>query len=199
MISIMTAKFNIQLPEPLDQLNTRAIHYREFTAGQTLFRQGDKSRGLFYVIDGAMELRRVTEVGHDVLMFRATSGDTFAEASLFHTTYHCDAIATERSQIIECSRNALHRLYRTDIKFALSMSERFATQIQQCRMRMELLSIKSAEERVYRAIVEGMLRGSARSLASEIGLSAEAVYRALGALSKSGRIQKSGYGQYTSN
>ena len=190
---------NIQLPEPLDQLNSRAIHHREFTAGQALFRQGDKSRGLFYVIDGALELRRVTEAGHDVLMYRATSGDTFAEASLFHRTYHCDAIATERSPVIECSRNALLRLYRTDTKFALSMSKRFATQIQQSRMCLEIHLIKSAEERVYRAIVEGMLRSSARSLASEIGLSEEAVYRALGALSRSGRIRKSGYGRYSSN
>lgn len=163
---------DIQLPEPLDQLNSRAIRQREFTAGQALFHQGDKSRGLYYVIDGALELRRVTDAGHDVLMFRATSRDTFAEASLFHSTYHCYAIATERSQVIECSRNALLRLYRTDSKFALSMSERFATQIQQSRMRLELLSIKSAEERVYRA---------------------------LGALSRSGRIQKSGYGRYTSH
>lgn len=79
------------------------------------------------------------------------------------------------------------------------MSKRFATQIQQSRMYLEIRSIKSTEERVYRAIVEGMLRSRARSLASEIGLSEEAVYRALGALSRSGRIRKSGYGRYSSN
>lgn len=110
MISIMVTLSNIPLPEPLDQLNSGAVHHREFTAGQALFRQGDRSRGLFYVNDGALELRRVSEACHDVLMFRANSGDTFAEASLFHRSYHCDAIATERSQVIECSRNALLRL-----------------------------------------------------------------------------------------
>ncbi|MFT6303631.1 MAG: DeoR/GlpR family transcriptional regulator of sugar metabolism, partial [Pseudomonadales bacterium] len=42
----------------------------------------------------------------------------------------------------------------------------------------------------------GMLKGSVKSLAHEIGLSPEVVYRSLASLTQSGRIQKVGYGQY---
>ena len=164
--------------------------------GEFLFRQGDESQGLFYVVRGAVELRRTTEAGHEVLMFQAKTGDTLAEASLFHIQYHCDAIATESSEIIQCMRETLLRRFRTDISFALTMSKRFAAQVQSARMRHEVLSIRNAEERVYRAVVEGLLSSSVRSLANEIGLTAEVVYRALSSLSKAGRIKKMGYGRY---
>ena len=195
----MVSRLNKQLPEPLNQLSLGAVRHRKFMTGEALFYQGDKSRGLFYVLSGVVELRRTSESGHEALMFRAPAGNTFAEASLFHNTYHCDAIATEPSEVIECSRSALLTQYRTDINFALSMGERFATQVQQSRVRQEVLSIKSAEERVYRAIDAGMHYGSARSLANEIGLSPEAVYRALSALSKCGRVQKNHDGLYATN
>ena len=192
----MIAQSGSTLPSPLDQLATRATRNRVLDAGETLFRQGDSTRGLFYLMTGVIELRRITEAGHAALMFRATAGNTLAEASLFHNHYHCTAIATARSELVECSREAILERYETDVKFALAMSKRLATQVQQTRMRLELLSIRSAEERVYRAVVEGLLCDSAKSLANEIGLSAEAVYRALSVLSSKGRIRKLRYGCY---
>jgi len=186
----------ITLPSPLDQLDRRSTRHRTLCRGDFLFRQGEKTQGLFYVARGAVNLRRITEAGHEVLMFQARTGDTLAEASLFHKKYHCDAIASESSEIIQCMREAMLKQFRTDIGFALAMSERFAVQVQSARMRHEILSIKNAEERVYRALVEGLLSGTVISFAGEIGLSAEVVYRALSSLSKAGRIQKIGYGRY---
>ena len=52
------------------------------------------------------------------------------------------------------------------------------------------------DERVFRAVADSMLNDSVRSLAHEIGLSPEAIYRSLASLSRSGRVQKVGYGQY---
>ncbi len=180
----MVSKSEIILPPPLDQLDRSSTRYRTLDKGDLLFRQGDKSRGLFYVVRGVVELRRTTQAGHEVLMFQAKAGDTLAEASLFHSQYHCNAIATESSEVIQCMREMLLKQFRMDIRFALAMSRRFAMQVQGARMRHELLSIRNAEERVYRAVVEGLLSSSVRSLANEIGLSAEVVYRSLSSLSK---------------
>ena len=76
------------------------------------------------------------------------------------------------------------------------MCKRFAHQVQHTRARLELYSIRSADDRVLQAVVDGMLKDNVKSLAHEIGLSPEVVYRSLASLAKSGRIQKLGYGKY---
>ena len=77
------------------------------------------------------------------------------------------------------------------------MSERFSHQVQNARRHIEILSIRNAQERVYRAVVAGLLVGSVNALADEIGLSPETVYRSLAKLVNSGRIDKIGYGCYS--
>lgn len=185
------------LPAPLNGLPASAVKLHNLDRENTLFRQGDSTRGLFYLLTGSVHLERVTEGGHQVLVLKAASGDTFAEASLFHRIYHCSAVAAKPSEVIECSKRAVLKRYREDPDFALAMSERFAHQVQYTRTRLELFSIRSADDRVFRAVVDGMLKDSVKSLANEIGLSPEVVYRSLASLAKSGRIQKTGYGRYT--
>lgn len=185
------------LPTPLDQLKGAALRLRTISPGETLFHQGDSTRGFFYLLEGAIQLQRVTESGQEVLVLRAAEGDTFAEASLFHSTYHCNAVATKSSQVIECSKKAVLSRFRDDSRFALAMSERFAIQVQQMRSRLEILSIRSAEERVFRAVVDGLLSDTITSLAKEIGLTPEVVYRSLASLTQSARIKKVGYGRYS--
>ena len=185
------------LPEPLKRLPDSAIRLRSVAREDTLFQQGEATRGLYFLLSGVIHLQRVTESGHQVLVLRATAGETFAEASLFHRSYHCSAIATKPTEVIECSKRAVLARYRQDSDFALAMSERFAHQVQHTRARLELFSIRSADDRVFRAVADGMLKDSVRSLAHEIGLSPEVVYRSLASLSKSNRIKKVGYGQYS--
>jgi len=184
------------LPAPLNRLPSSAFRLRSIDREKTLFRQGVATRGLFFLLDGAIHLQRVTEAGHQVLVLRAIAGETFAEASLFHRSYHCSAVATKPSRVIECAKRAVIARYREDPDFALTMCERFAHQVQHTRARLELYSIRSADDRVFRAVADGMLKDSVKSLAHEIGLSPEVVYRSLASLTKSGHIQKVGYGQY---
>jgi len=184
------------LPEPLTGLPSSAFRLRTVDREKTLFLQGDETRGLFFLLEGSIHLQRVTEGGHPVLVLKAAPGDTFAEASLFHDCYHCSAVAMKPSKVIECSKRIVLARYHEDSNFALAMSKRFAHQIQAARARLELFSIRSADERVLRAVADGMLKDNVKSLAHEIGLSPEAVYRSLASLAKSGHIQKVGYGRY---
>ncbi len=80
--------------------------------------------------------------------------------------------------------------------FALALSARFAGQIQACRRRLELLAIRSADKRDYAGMAEGLLTGSVKSLAAEIGLTHEATYRALAKLTARGALVKTGRGTY---
>ena len=56
---------------------------RKLKAGETLFRLGDKTVGLYEVIAGRVRLARVDRSGHETVLHVAGPGETIAEASLF--------------------------------------------------------------------------------------------------------------------
>ena len=137
MISIMSID---KLPLPLSRLDKSERARRRLESGETLFVQDSSTAGLFYLVSGTIDLERVTNAGHSVMIHRARSGSTFAEASLFSDTYHCTATAVCEAIVIECKRAAISRLLNTNIEFARSMAARFAAQIQATRRRVEPVS-----------------------------------------------------------
>ena len=187
------------LPPPLNRVDKSDRVRRTLDYGEALFVQDSATAGLFYMISGTIDLKRATNTGHSVMIHRARSGDTFAEASLFSDTYHCTATAVCDAIVIECKRAAISRLLNTDIEFACSMASRFATQIQETRRRVELLSIRAANERILAALNDGLLVEDITTFAETIGLAPETVYRTLTQLSKEGHIEKKARGQYQIN
>ncbi|MBX2835692.1 MAG: Crp/Fnr family transcriptional regulator [Gammaproteobacteria bacterium] len=184
------------LPPPLDQLTKSDRKHRSLASGDILFDQDSASTGLFYLVSGTIDLKRLTKDGHSIVIHRARSGDTFAEASVFSDNYHCTAMAVIESQIIECARSAISELLDTNVDFARSMAYRFAMQIQESRRRVELLSIRSADERILAALHDGLLVDNISSFAEVVGLAPETVYRTLGKLNKKGLIVKTARGIY---
>jgi len=184
------------LPPPLDRLASDERVMRTLAHDQRLFSQDSVPAGLFYLTSGAIDLKRVIRSGHSVLIHRARSGETFAEASLFSDAYHCTATAVGDAHVVECKRLVIQRLLNTDIEFCRLMMSRFAVQIQQTRRRVELLSIRAADERILAALADGLLIEDIATFAETIGLASETVYRALAQLSKKGLILKTARGQY---
>ena len=188
-----------ELPPPLDKLAKKDRISRSLALGETLFLQNSPTTGLFYLIDGTIDLKRVTNSGHSVMIHRARNGATFAEASIFSDTYHCTAVAVSEALVIECKRAAISQLLDTDIDFARSIASRFASQIQEARRRVELLSIRAADQRVLAALRDGLLVEDITTFADIIGLAPETVYRSLAQLSKDNLIIKTARGQYQMN
>jgi len=185
------------LPPPLNRVDKSDRVRRTLEYGEALFVQDSATAGLFYLASGTIDLKRATNTGHSVMIHRARSGD--AEASLFSNTYHCTATAVCEAVVIECKRAAISRLLNTEIEFARSMASRFATQIQETRRRVELLSIRAADERILAALNDGLLVEDITTFAETIGLASETVYRTLTQLSKEGHVEKTARGQYQIN
>ena len=61
--------------------------------GATVFSQGDPASAVYVVEEGRVRLFRILEDGAALILYVAGAGETFAEASLSATHYHCDAIA----------------------------------------------------------------------------------------------------------
>ena len=77
------------LPEPYDLLPTSALRPQTIAVGDVLFRQGARTRGLYVLITGRVHLERVGPNGERLIIHRAASGTSFAEASVFSERYHC--------------------------------------------------------------------------------------------------------------
>lgn len=184
------------LPDPLSRLAATASRRVTLQPGAPLFRQDDPTRGLYSVEYGQIRLVRNTRDGIEVVIHSAAAGETFAEASLFSQRYHCSAFAMQESCVVETDRRTVLDTFRNDPEFAEALAARFAMQVQSYRRRIELTAIRDAGDRVFAALADGMLKSDIKTLASEIGLTHETVYRALASLTREGRVSKSARGRY---
>lgn len=172
---------------------------RTLKSGETLFRLGDKTAGLYEVLAGQVRLARVDRSGHEVVLYVAGPGETIAEASLFSAHYHCDAIANSNATVrLYPKRNVLTVLER-DPRAARAFSATLARQVMNLRARIEQRNIRSARERVWHYLVLNVgadrrtveLHRTLKDIAAEIGLTHEALYRAMAALERGGAIRRS--------
>lgn len=184
------------LPPPFNRLSTRGQIGRQLAAGGHLFRQGDPVHAMFFLQRGGLDLIRHTQAGQKVTMFRANAGDTLAEPALFSDHFHCDAIARSRCLVVTLDKTEVLELMAKDPSFATALVQRMAGQVQTYRRRLELLAIRSAKDRVLAGLADGWLTGSVIDFAAELGLTHEAVYRALSTLVQQGRAIRTARGTY---
>lgn len=184
------------LPTPFDQLPSSATKKYELEKNHTLFRQGEQVSNMFYVAMGEVTLSRYGLAGNEVIIHSAQAKETFAEAALFSDVYHCDAVVTKDSQLWSINKAATLAFANDNPSFAMDLMERFAKQIQQLRSQKEILAIRSATERVYMALSQGLLNTSIKQFANSIGLTHEATYRALAELVRDNKAIKLGRGNY---
>ncbi len=165
--------------------------------GDLVFATGDKTHGLFRVEDGLIRLVRHAVDGREVALHLAKPGDFFAEASLFSESYHCDAIAEHPSQVLAFAKEHVLSVMAQSSAHALTWIAHLSTQLQALRARAACLSLSTAEDRILAFLrmqpqTEPTLTidRTWKSVASELGLTHEALYRALGRLEKRGIIQR---------
>jgi CRP-like cAMP-binding protein len=171
-----------------------------FSAGETIFRSGTATHSVYYVESGGVRLVRYGRAGEEVLLHDARAGEFFAEASLDSPRYHCDAVASESSELLQCPSTALKQLLDTDREFARQWMSLLARQLRTVRTRVERLSLKSASERVRHLLVsegrgprfEVKVQSTLKDLARILGLSHEALYRTLATLEREGAIEREG-------
>lgn len=182
--------------DPFSLLAPGAVRQAGYAQGDTVFAQGKATGGVFRVRSGAVAMRRVTPDGDTVLVRKAVTGEVFAEASLFTSRYHCDAVCVQDSVIEKVSKKAVLDALGNDPAFALAFCALMAHSIHHARQLIELVALSSAEERVLAALQLGLLTGTISELAERIGLTQATCYRALNALAGAGRVVKVGRGQY---
>lgn len=155
-----------------------------------VFAAGARASNVYHLASGGVRLLRFGRGGEEVAIHQAHAGEYFAEASLHSERYHCSAVATQPSEVVVIPAGALRRLLAEDAAFCLQWVEILSRQLRRSRARVERLCLKSARERVLHLLLtegEGPQSryrppGTLKELASELGLTHEALYRTLAAM-----------------
>jgi CRP/FNR family transcriptional regulator, dissimilatory nitrate respiration regulator len=169
---------------------------RELAAGEELFRRGDRAWAIFAVETGRLRLVRRTVDDRLVILHTASAGEVFAEAALFATSYHCDAVAVQPSRVRVYPKAKLLTAMRAEPALLEGFAASLARQLQALRTRLELRNVRSAPTRLlhYLALIAGpdgrtiTLDGPLQDFAGDLGLSREALYRALAKLEAAGHV-----------
>jgi CRP-like cAMP-binding protein len=173
---------------------------RRVQAGQALFRSGDKTVGLYTVLEGKLRLVRIGRSGQEAVLQSAAAGETLAEASLFASSYHCDAIATTEALVRLYPKAIVLGALRRDQKLAQAFTTMLARQVMALRTQIERRNLHSARDRVWHflAVNAGSdgrtveLSGTVKELAADLGLTHEALYRTLARMAADGEIKRAG-------
>ncbi len=150
-----------------------------------LFRAGEPVSKLYLLQSGEIRLARPLSHGDSLTIHRFLPGSVVAEASLFASHYHCDAVADRDSNLLCYNRKRVQNQLRSQPGFSERLCAYLSGEIQALRTKLELAHIKSADERLLTWI---RLHASPsavaidrplKSIASELGLAHETLYRSL--------------------
>lgn len=162
-------------------------------AGETIFRGGARPRRMYWVVQGELRLVRRAANGAEIVLQRAASGFV-AEASVESPRYHCDAVMAAPGRLLAFPMAEFREALRRDEGFRDFWMSRLARELRTSRAQCERLNLRSAADRIEHYIeAEGRegrleLRRSRKAWAAELGLTHEALYRALADLRRAGRL-----------
>jgi CRP-like cAMP-binding protein len=186
-------------PAELRSLLPAALHglceQRRYERGALLFETGRRPGSMHFVSDGEVILQRIGEDGEVVVLQRTRHG-LVAEASLQSDRYHCDAVAVADANVTRIPRPALLAALTSDAAFALRWIGMLNKEVRRLRQQCERLSLNTVEARLLHLIrTEGDTSGfpidsGLKTLAPEIGVTHEALYRCVAGLEKRGVIAR---------
>ena len=175
---------------PKDLLNKCRSH--PFNKGDYLFHQGKKPEHMYFIVSGEAILTRANKHGEPITLQRCKGGFV-SEASLLTDVYHCDAIATHSGLAITLPIQSL-RDALMDSAFSLKWVQLLSKEIMRLRTQSERLGMKDIKSKLIHLIEadgkEGtlQLQSDLKSMASEIGVTHEALYRTIASLEKEGLL-----------
>ncbi len=188
------------LPQALHHLLPASLHAlctsTSVKKGSLLFQTGKKPQWMFFVVDGEVTLERLSQQGDPVVLQRTRHGFV-SEASLQSAKYHCDGRAVANSEVVQIPIQDLAAALRGDADFSARWISMLNQEVKRLRLQCERLSLKSVKDRMRHLIhTEGKdglytVNTGLKSLASQLGVTHEALYRTLADLEKSKEIERS--------
>lgn len=172
-------------------------HLLDTQADERLFRVREPVRHVYLVLHGEARLLRTDRHGNTIVLQRARSG-FIAQASLDSHAYHCDGITPEPSGLLCLPVDAFRQALENKPAFRQGWLSLLMQEVRKLRAQCERLSLNSATDRVMHYLVAESnsdtltLHQTKKAWAAELGLSHEALYRALRRLQDAGQLNVEG-------
>lgn len=163
--------------------------------GTCLFKAGDKPERMFFVVSGEVVLERPGMQGASVILQRTRKGFV-SEASLKSAKYHCQGQVVANAKIVQVPIHKVRDALDTDPAFAGRWIGMLNKEVKRLRLQCERLSLTRVQDRfVHLLETEGdkgyfPIGAGIKSLASELGVTHEALYRCIYAMEKLGTLQR---------
>lgn len=187
------------LPQALQQLLPEALQPLcidlRGIKGQQLFAQSQRPEHMWYVSNGEVVLQRLGVHGANLVLQRVRQG-WVAEASLQSPAYHCDAQVTASGDLIGLPVQAIQHALLSDPAFAMRWVAMLNRELKRLRAQCERFSLKGVKDRLLHLLeTEGEqgclpLGTGLKSIAAELGVSHEALYRTVAELEKQGLLHR---------
>lgn len=166
-------------------------------AHEILARQGAIPLAIYYVLKGELRLARPLKDGSEIVLQRVGHG-FIAESTLLSPRYEGDLVASMSTRCIAFAIESFSAGLSADASLRDWWSSGLVREIQKLREQCERLALRGAGNRVVHFIeAEGdggelRMNRSVRAWAHDLGLTREALHRALRALSRDGAISVEG-------
>ena len=171
----------------------------EIRHGDYLFQHGHPVSQLFFVVSGEIRLMEYAASGAECILQRAGPGEWIGECSTCVDAYSCYAQAARNSRVIGFPMPLFNRVLHEDVEFVNAWAAQLAASLRMIFGRYERRSLKTARERVLHFLVTESrgqpsldMTHSFATLAGELGLTRESLYRTLAQMEREGVIRRQG-------
>jgi CRP-like cAMP-binding protein len=167
----------------------------EAPKGTRLFDAGQKPAHMFFVASGEVVLERPGLQGSPVILQRTRRG-FISEASLKSARYHCHGLVVANAQIIKIPIRDIRDALESDPAFSGRWINMLNREVKRLRLQCERLSLTKVQDRLVHLLeTEGEngkfpIGAGVKSMAGELGVTHEALYRCIYAMVKSGSLKR---------
>ena len=164
-----------------------------YKKGARLFAVGDKPVDMFFIGSGEVVLERRGIHGELIVLQRSRHGFV-GEASLRSARYHCDGRVIAPSEITRVPIRHIQAAMASDPAFSMRWIGMLNQELKRLRLQCERLSLNKVQDRLMHLLETEGQQGSypigsgVKSLAAELGVTHEALYRCVLDMEKKGLL-----------
>ena len=174
------------------------LQEKQLAEGDVLFWQGSAIDYVYFVQSGEIRSERYLMEGRELVFFKAKKGNILCEESLYFDKYLYTGVASENTTVVAIPHDVFRQVSADNQEFTKQIIRCMSRRYEESLMSREILMIKSAEHRLlawlnYLMPTDDLSIDFSKkmgTIASEIGLTRESIYRAFKKLENNGKIKR---------
>ena len=179
------------------------FNYQECKKNETIFKEGQSSSNMFFVIHGQFKIYKTSPKGKEQILHIMKSGDMLAEAAMFEgKNYPANCAAIEPGALLSIGRDDFIKLIKTEPQIALNLLAIQAKRLKVLTKQIENLSLHETSQKLENYLLENSVGGiftmtiSMSELANLLGVTRENLSRTFSQLVKDRVIEETSKKRY---